>query len=174
LGVRLWYLCVRVIRYMVHHHIVGPLGRCGVFSGPFCVKSFAFLYRPIQYLRLGHNFLFCGCFPCVFCTICKVVTQHFLTTFSFGVVWPCVFGQLLTVGTQHFLTTFSLAVVSPTCICMVVALCKSCMHKYVEFTHKVFLWWKFKCLVRWSAKKERRAWGSWRITLGMWLRPTLH
>ncbi len=149
-----------------------------IFRSILCQK-FCFFVPTNTLLKVGTQhflatFSFAVVCSCVFGKLLKVVTQPFLTTFSFAVVCPCVFGQLLKVGTQHFLTTFSSAVVSPTCICMVVALCKSCMHKYVEFTHKVFLWWKFKCLVRWSAKKERRAWGSWRITLGMWLRPTLH
>lgn len=77
-GVYLWYLSVRVIRSMVHDHIVGPLRSCGVFSGLFCCKKFAFLYRPTQYLRLGTQhflttFFSCGCVPHMYLCICTVV-----------------------------------------------------------------------------------------------------
>jgi hypothetical protein len=100
------------------NHIVGPLCTCGVFSCPFCVIKFGFFVPTNTTLEFGTQlFLLRLCPRVVFCTICKVVTQRLLTTFSFGVVCPCVFGQLLKVGTQRFLTTFSFVVVCP-CMCI--------------------------------------------------------
>jgi hypothetical protein len=59
---RLWYLCVRVIRCMIHHHIVGPLPTCGVFFRSILCKKFGFFVTD-QHNTWGwdttFSFVFC-------------------------------------------------------------------------------------------------------------------